>query len=492
MNHPYHLSKSKYLAGLQCPRLLWWTIHEPDAEELVPDAALRALFDQGHQVGALARERVPAGVLIEVPHYQHEERIRATRDAMAAGHDVVYEAAIEHEDVIVVADILKRDGRGWTLIEVKQSTKVKPEHLPDLAVQTWVLRGAGLDVDRMELMHLNRQCRYPDLSDLFLRKDCTELVEATLHEVPHRIEEMKRSLAGGLPDAGPGGHCTDPYPCPFRGRCWAHVPQHSLWTLYKLRAGRREALERAGVRTVGDLADGIGLTAIQNRQRRAVQQGRLIVEGDIGRVVGALEFPIAYLDFETIWPAIPVWDGMRPYDHAPVQLSVHVEERDGSIRHHEWLADGSGDPRQEVSRRVVGFCEGAGSVVAYNASFEQRCLRGLRNVSPGLERELARVEGRLWDLLSAVRNHVYHPAFHGSFSLKKVLPSLVPDRTGYEGTAIPSGDVASAVLQDLLLDPDRFTPEERRQMRYDLLQYCKLDTLAMVRLVAWMRQVATS
>jgi len=490
VNDTFRLSKSKYISGLQCPKLLWWQIHEPNAPELKPDEAKQALFDQGHRVGELAQERFPGGVLVDEPYYDRKAMVQATRKAMDSGAPAVYEATFVHEGVVVRVDVLERvrDDR-WNLVEVKQSTKVKPEHMPDLAVQLWVLRGAGVRVNRVELMHLNRACRYPDLSNLFTRADCTLEVEEIVPLVADRVAAFKKMLAGGLPVVEIGKRCDTPWECAFKGRCWAGEPEHSIWTLYHAGAERIEALARDGVETIHDLDDGARLTVIQDRQKRSVREDRLIVERELAPELSTLRFPIAYLDFETIWPAIPVWNGMRPYDQAAVQVSVHVEHEDGSVEHFEWLADGPDDPRPDLAERVLEFCETSASVVAYNASFEARCLRDLGWNARRLKRRLAVVEGRLWDLLPIVRNHVYHPDFLGSFSIKSVLPALV-DEAGYADLEVAEGKAASRELLRLLFDGASMSQDERVALRDSLLAYCKRDTWAMVLLMRRLRELA--
>ena len=178
------LSKSRYTAGLQCHRQLWWRVHEPEAPELVPDAAQRAIFDQGTRVGRVARERVPGGLLIDFPPAAIGERVEATRHALEGGARVIYEASFLADDTFAAVDILERVRGGWRLIEVKSTTRVKLEHLADVAVQLHVLRKAGLPVGHAQLMHLNHECAYPDLDDLFTRADVTADVESLLPDVP--------------------------------------------------------------------------------------------------------------------------------------------------------------------------------------------------------------------------------------------------------------------------------------------------------------------
>lgn len=176
------LSKSRYTTGLQCHRRLWWTVHERDAPELVVGPELQAVFDTGNQVGELARTYFPGSTLIDLPHWQVRERVEATRVALAAGAPSVCEASFTAGDVFVAVDVLHRapGRRGWTVTEVKSTLSVKDEHVPDVAVQAHVVRAAGLPVSRAEVMHLNRDCRHPDLSSLFVRADVTKGVKAAL------------------------------------------------------------------------------------------------------------------------------------------------------------------------------------------------------------------------------------------------------------------------------------------------------------------------
>lgn len=507
----HRLSKSRFTAGLQCLKQLWWRVHEPDAPELVPDFLLQATFDRGHRVGAAAREYVPGGALVSLPHQAADARVARTAALLAGGAPAVYEASFVADDVFVAVDILaRREGGGFALVEVKSTTSVKDEHIPDAAIQAHVVRRAGLDVSRVELMHLDRACRHPDLSNLFAREDVTGRVEGMLPLIPERIAEQLEALGGPLPDVPIGDHCDTPYECPFKSRCWPTLPEHHLGTLYRWGKRARE-LERQGYATIADLPGDLDLGDIPERQRRAVQAGRTIVEPGLAAALRPFDRrPLGFLDFETVGPAIPVWPGCRPYDAVPVQFSFFLDRGAGEPRHHEHLASGPGDPRPLLAERLVEACEGAVAIVAYNAGFERQCVRGLAEAVPALAGPLLELEGRLVDLLPVVRNHVYHPAFHGSFSLKAVLPALVPELS-YAGLAIADGDTASVQLERMMLgglpgpaaapgapaapgqlelfEPGAPAPPA---LRADLLAYCKLDTWAMVKLLERLREMATS
>src|ERR1019366_2365135 len=194
------LSKSRYMSGLQCPKLLWWKVHEPDAPELAADEGLQAILTRGQRVGELARAQVPGGVLIDLPHYEFEGRVAATAKAIADGAPAIYEASFFEDGVFVAVDILERRRHDFVLVEVKSTLDVKQEHLPDVAVQMHVVRRAGLPVKRAEVMHLNRECRYPDLSNLFVRESVTARVRPALRAVPQNIASLTAAVAGLLPD----------------------------------------------------------------------------------------------------------------------------------------------------------------------------------------------------------------------------------------------------------------------------------------------------
>jgi len=482
------LSKSRYTAGLQCHRQLWWRVHEPGAPELVPDASQQAIFDQGSRVGRVAREHVPGGVLIDYPHTAIAERVKGTRRALESGARAIYEASFVADDTFTAVDILERVRGGWQLIEVKSTTRVKPEHLPDVAVQLHVLRKTGLPVDRAQLMHLNRECACPDLDSLFTRADVTADVERPLADVPDEIGRQLRMLRGPLPDVAIGPHCDAPYECPFKGRCWPELPEHHISTLYYV-GNRRWDLEARGFTTIDRLPADFPLQPAAERQCRAIRAGGTVVEPGLARALASLRGPLAIIDFETVAPAIPVWNGCHPYDPVPAQFSCHVQDGHGGWTHHEWLADGPGDPRPELVRRLARACEGAVTILAYHSDFEARCLRLIGDALPEPGNPVQSILDRLADALPIVRDHIYHLDFGGGFGLKAVLPALVPE-LGYEDMEIADGTAASRELERLLLDGASLPASERTRLREALLRYCELDTWGVVRLLERLRELA--
>ncbi len=496
---PAPLSKSRFVKGWQCHKLLWWMVHEPKADELIPNKVLKDRFDQGREVTLLARQRFPGALL--VPYGADESRIEATQFAVDFGTPAILEGCFTADGVFVAADVLLKEGTGYTLIEVKSSTQLKDDHVPDAAVQAHVLRRSGVDVGRVEIMHLNREFRHPDQGDLFVREEVTPLVEAFLPQVPGLIKAQLAVLQGKLPGAEIGLHCFEPRECPFHDRCWPGDPHH-ISTLYNNGPKRTCAYLTQGVHSVWDIPPAEKLPDAARRQLRALKEGRMIVEPGLKDALrDALgDARLGFLDFETIQRAIPVWDGLKPWQQTVVQFSYHeealsvVQQPLSVVRyplpekhtHRAYLAEGPGDPRRELAERMLEATRGAERIVMYS-SFERSRINELAEQIPDLAHDLHALAGKLVDLLPIVRNHVYHPDFQGSFSLKYILHPLVPDLT-HSDLAIVDGQLASVEIARLLFVAHLV--EDRDQLRRDLLAYCERDTWAMVRLVQRLRELA--
>jgi hypothetical protein len=483
----HRLSKSRYTAGVQCHKLLWWKVHEPKAKELQPGIVLQDRFDQGAQVGALARERFPGGVLVDLPYYAVDERVTRTKQLIDAGAPSIFEASFLADNTHVMVDVLSREDGGFHLTEVKSSSSQKEEHLPDAAVQVHVLERSGIHITGVDIMHLSKECHFPDLSNLFERTDVTEAVAPLLGKIGWELDAQLAMLDGPLPEVPIGLNCHQPYECPFMDRCWPHNPDH-IMQFVGIGPTKGCAFMQSGVHRIADLPPKQKLNATQKRQIKAMNEGRIIVERGLAQALQALNGKLGFLDFETIQRAVPVWPGMAPWEQAPAQFSYHESNGDGTHRHAEYLAEGPKDCRPELVRRMLEATQGADKIATYS-HFEKTKIIALQKAVPELKPELEALEHKLVDLLPIVRDNVYHPEFLGSFSLKEVLPALVPG-LAYDDLVIVDGLEASVKIARLLFVAGKIAKEEHDRVRQDLLNYCERDTWAMVKVLEKLRELA--
>ena len=454
--------------------------------ELIPpvQSAQQALFDSGNTVGALARGLFPGGLLINL--FAHNRALATTRAALSNDFvSSIYEAAFTFDDIRTRVDLLKQvHSNVFILGEVKSTTRVKREHIPDAAVQVYVAEGSGIKIRNIYLIHLDNtyvfQGEEYELDKLFHREDITSKVRSYIaRSLSSDLKRMRDALAqDDVPAIDIGRHCTRPYECPFFSYCRQGLPDHHVEQLPGARADLLDALKAAGIIDIADIFSGFpGLTRLQNRVRDGVASGEPYVGRKLATTLSGLEYPLRYLDFEAFSPALPYYPGTRPYQVIPFQWSMHVQESDGSLEHLEFLHEGTDDPRPGFITSLLGAAGTSGSIVTYSA-YETTRLKQLANEFPENADGLLALIPRIFDLLKVIRAHYYHPEFHGGFSLKSVLPVLVPE-LGYEDLEITDGSIASIAFAQMIDPNDRKFDKDR--IRFALLEYCRRDTEAMVR-----------
>lgn len=489
------ISKSKFVAGCQCPKRLYFQVHRPElAAE--PGAASEAVMEQGREVGLLARQLFPGGVEVS-SEGGLDQAIRMTRELVANREiPAVFEATFENGGVLVRVDVLqrRRDNR-WRLIEVKSSTDVKEDayHFEDVAIQYRVLSRGGLDVASACLAHINRSYVFQggsiDVRQFFKIRNLTRRVERMLPELTFRLRAFSSVLnQSKAPNFPTGPHCKAPVTCEFFDRCNPPRPDDHVGYLPRIQASAVDELVEMGVESIRDIPDDFPLNERQRRACTSVQTGEPWFSADLGKELERLKYPLFFMDFETVNPAIPRFPGMRPYDQLPFQWSVHVLREPGTaLDHHEFLATDASDPRREFVASLCPVLGKSGSIVVYSA-FESQRLSELAAWLPEFSGRIKKIQSRLWDLLPVVRSHVYHPKFLGSYSIKNVLPAIVEGMT-YEGMMVGNGTEAGLAWESLVRGG--LDQTERDRIRKALLDYCGQDTMAMVRLVEALRSIST-
>lgn len=474
-----HFSKSDWLTALQCPTQAWLS-HRADGESLSESELFR--MQQGQEVGELARALFPHGVTASSDEWRPNTGESAC----------LFEARFESDGFVTRADVLVRLASGWHVIEVKSSfadTKSLNDLVDDLAYTVMVVANS-LTVVRASLLLLSRDYRYGDApSSLFEEVDVTEQALSRSAEFRRNATHVRETLSNDEPPvARLNSACRQ---CAwFDDQCIGRGVEHSVLELPNLHQSKLEMLASHSIVSLADIPEDFALTDTQTRVRDAVLAQQAAVSKELLReALGVVAWPCHYLDFETVATVLPLFPGTRCHEQVLTQFSVHRRNSlDEACTHDEYLAEETRDCQRELAETLIRSLGTSGSVVVYS-HFEKQRLRGLADRFDDLRPGLAAIESRLVDLLPIVRSCVYHPAFKGSYSIKSVLPVLVPDLS-YEDLDIGGGDTAITRFARLVR---REIPADKvADTRRSLLAYCQRDTEAMVRLHEALWAVATS
>jgi len=479
-----YLSKSKFKDGLQCPKLLWYKYNRK--EEIPPfDQKTQAIFDVGHSVEEYAYQFFPGGIKLERdpnPEKHHQK----SADALTL-RKPLFEAGFIAGRTYALADVLAPLSGGlWELYEIKSTSKVKEEHLHDLAFQKYTYRNAGINVLRSYLIHINMEyIRRGDINarEFLAVEEVTREIEPLVEGIEKRVAVLLDMIAlPETPDIKIGAQCDAPVVCPLKPLCWKFLPPDNVTMIYYGPKLGFELLDR-GILKIVDIPDDVKLNDKQLIQAK-VLKSRIphVDKGKIGKFLGKLKYPLYFLDFETINPAIPVFDNTRPFQQIPFQYSLHVVRKAGARpEHYSFLAQGDCDPRPELMQKLQGLLGDAGSIVAYNDQFERGVLRSAVEDYPEYANWFEAIDERFVDLLEPFKSFFYyHPKQGKSASLKSVLPAITD--MSYEGLEIGEGGLASLEYSRVTFNRE-VSEAERQRVRLALEKYCALDTEAMIEIL---------
>lgn len=484
------LSKSRYISGLQCPKRLWQTVYYPEPEE---EPLVGTAMGMGIEVGIKARLLWPGGVLVNgLERRDYDAAVRRTKALIAdPAVPAILEATLVYDGVLVRVDALERlsDGR-WRVNEVKSTTRMRDEHLQDIAIQVYVVAGNGIELADAYLVFVNDQYLRDgeiDLNSFFRGQDVTEDIVRLLPQMPESIAEMHKVLCSTeTPNISPSRHCFQPYECKFWSRCTAQKPKDWVFHLPRISPSAFDELENLDVVSMRDIPNDFPLNPKQRRVVDAAKSGNVYRSPELLKTLPLFRPPVSYLDFETFSPAIPIYNNTRPYQRIPFQWSWDYDDGNGVLTHQDFLANGDIDPRREVCETLLSVSERfPGAIMAWS-NFETSVIRDMADLFPDLAEKLIALSYRIVDLLQIVQDHVAHPEFCGSYSMKNVAPALAQDVT-YADLDIADGGAASAVFYRIVADPS-LSPAARDQLRESLLKYCARDTLALARIHQWLIQ----
>jgi hypothetical protein len=485
------LSKSTFLRGLQCSKSLYLYKNFIQLRDQ-PSNEQKAIFNRGNKVGILAQRFFPGGVDATPP--KRSDNIAAvtrTQQLLAEGAEVIYEAAFQQDGVLAILDILVKKEGLWYAYEVKSSTKISQTYLLDAALQYWVISNSGLPLADFSMMIINNQYvrnGEVNIQQLFTIKSVKDTVLKNQAFIKEKIEASLQVIKSNqMPQIGIGEHCFIPYGCDFMGTCWKHIPANSVFEITGIPKVEQFNLYQAGYTTIPEIPARNALDKNANIHIQALKTKKVMIDQEgINAFLSTVQYPVFFMDFESFMPAIPLYDKTKPYQHIPFQYSLHYKAvSDAPLQHMEFLAEQGFDPRKFFLDTLLKHTGTEGSILVYDALMERNILNGLKKDFPEYASEIDARLARIIDLVQPFQErYYYHPAMKNSVSIKNVLPALVPE-LNYSNLMISSGSIAMTAFELLQSETDMFKIIEIREQ---LLAYCKMDTLAMVKIFEVLEQ----
>ena len=488
------LSKSLYIRGLQCEKSLWLKKKKPEVLQ-APDDGAQAVFDTGTSVGELACELFSGGERIEYTG-DFSSQMAKTKEFIEHGIKIIYEATFCFDGILVMVDILRIYEDGLIINEVKSSTSVKEVYIDDASIQYYVISSLGYKVSAINIIHIDNSYvrgEKLELEKFFHTEDVTEQVRQKQADIPQILGKFDEILSKDTePEVDIGPQCSDPYTCDAWEYCWREqrgIPEYSIFDISGLRSKKKFELYKSGVVKFEDIKELDKFNASQQIQIRSELSKEQVIDKEaIKEFLDTLSYPLYHLDFETFQQAVPEFIGLSPYEQIPFQFSIHNDDGKGNLEHFEFLAEVGADPRYELALNLIKFIPQDACVLAYNMSFEKRVIRRLAVNYPQVSNELMAIHDNIKDLMAPfVSKSYYHPKMRGSYSIKYVLPALVPEfESAYKDlNLIHHGGEAMQAYEAMAF----MNETQRDAYKKALLAYCKLDTLAMVKVLEKLREV---
>lgn len=433
------LSKSAFMYGNQCQKRLWLHHYKPEFQDPI-NANQQSAFQHGNEVNELAYQLFPQGVSAKPENfYSYEESIAKTQEYIANGHEVIYEAAFQYDGVLAVIDLLVKEQGKWYAYEIKSSTQLKKKHKIDAAFQYHVITNSGVDLQDIYIVSLNKDYTYRgviNIDRLFKINFVLDSVKELQSDIVNKIKKYKEVLQSEIePICDTGNFCNNPI-CNFKSYC-----------KYNKDYSKESKVD--------------------------IKQLEIFLS--------SLTYPLYFMDFESWSGAVPRYQHQWPYRQMPFQFSVHKQKTPYSyLEHFEYLAEYPSTSHRQFASNLIDILDTSGTILVYNKSFENTILEQLKNDFPELDNQITQIQSRLVDLMVPFQNQYYYtPEMKGSYSIKYVLPALVKNLS-YQGMEISNGAAASQAFYKLQIETNS---QARESIRNALLQYCKLDTLAMVEIL---------
>jgi hypothetical protein len=447
----------------------------------------KAIFKRGTDVGKLAQQLFPDGIdASPKSQFEYGKAVVVTNNLLKEKQKIIYEASFNYSDVLSVADIVVNEKSGLKVFEVKSSTSISETYIRDAALQYWVMSNCGYKIKDFSITYINNQYIRKgklDINELFVTESVLKLILPLQKWVEENISRFKKVLAKrSIPFIDIGEHCYDPYTCGFYEYCRKHIPENSIFDLSGIHLNKKYDLYRTGIIKLDDVPTDADLSRNAKLQLDVYNSKKdLIDKKAIKEFLSDLNYPIYFMDFETFQPAVPMFDNSKPYMQIPFQYSLHYKKnKKSTVEHYEFLAETVNDPRIKFIENLLRDTISEDDILTYNKSFEVLRLKEIAEAFPKYKKEIEERISRVKDLMIPFQKKYYYTyKMQGSYSIKYVLPALIPELS-YKDLQINEGGLASVAFESLYYETDLMRIAD---IRNNLLEYCKLDTFAMVKLL---------
>lgn len=495
MRNNMQISKTEYMMFLKHPAWLW--LKKNDKKKLPPVSDdLQAMFDAGYVFESYVEKLFPESVKVGFNNYNEYLSLpRRTKEVLLTGAKTIMQAGFETGKISCICDLMVKNSDGTVdLYEIKSSTSAKVEHEHDLAFQIEVLEGNNISINKIFIIHVNSDYVKNgeiDINQLTKINDVTQRVRGLKDFTKDNIEKaLVIASQKECPDLSPSkasfgafGEWLEIY------KTLVEIEEYSIYHLCAPGADKIGQLEQLGIKKIIDIPDDFKLDVKQSRQVEATKNNEILIDKNaIENFLTKLEFPLYFLDYETLSSVVPMFDGLGPYKQLPFQYSLHkLENPDSEIEHFEYLHKNEVNPITDLTKSLKSQIGDCGTVLVWYEGFEKSCNDLMGRVSPDHEGFYSQLNDRIIDLMVPFSNGAYtHKDFYGSASIKKVLPVLISELS-YKDLDINAGGAAQRLWMDVALHGKR--QDEKEKIFADLLKYCELDTLAMVRIYQFLKSV---
>lgn len=457
------ITKTDFLMYLDAPKHLWAHKHGK-LDEKVTDTYTQHLLEQGYEVESLAQKYIDQVIKPEAK-------------------EVIIQQKMVDDQFEARADALVFNGETWDMYEIKSSTSVNNKHEMDATFQYCVFK-TGYDIKNVYILHLNSEYERNgeiDISELFTTTDITDVVHSR-EDVVMKIREIALEIET-MDDANEVDGCVRPKTCICMDVCHKDMPEYPIYGIRRMYAKKIKELEKMGIYDIRMVPDTYELTDIQRLQVQVAKDNKEHINEEMVKYeLSKATYPLYFLDYESFNPAIPAYDGYRPYEQITFQFSLHVQEsEDSPLDHHEFIFTKKEDPIPFLVEKLQSIINESGSIVVWNASFEGSVNSIMARIHPEYADFLNDINSRIYDLMVIFQDQHYdHPDTKGSYSIKKILP-VFDKEFSYKELDIQEGATAMNTWNDMV-NTDKYTQEEKDKLTKSLLEYCKLDTLAMVKI----------